>query len=414
MSDNKITVSLDEVNSAKVDSEINRQNIVGRMGDHQEKIRVNIGQSKPLNKQGAGFRKSIIYMALFGFIFSVMAWTAGEIIWKIQDDNPVNQLKEIFRYIHTEKPNMSNYELRQFLQRAKDNIPKYRNNEYLPDKIINMNQSDRIKLFEDTTNKIENLSTLNWVILGIFIAVGLSIAEGCVTKNMSLVKKNGFIAAVLGAIGGFIVSLFIDQIYRSLGGGSYVTLTVQQVFARSVGWGILGMFIAIAPGIVMKSGKKFMLGIAGGLVGGLIGGILFDPIIEISGSVGFARFINIVGLGVGAAVATVLLENIAKQGWLKVTAGLIAGKQFIIYRNPTVIGSSPKCEIYLFKDSQVAARHVAINNINGDFIVTSIGQATVLVNNIPIQQQKLKTGDSIKVGNTVCVFEARVLKNQNT
>ena len=147
-----------------------------------------------------------------------------------------------------------------------------------------------------------------------------------------------------------------------------------------------------------------------------MGGILFDPICFIFNNkeigVVVARFVNIVGLGVGVAIATVLLENIAKQGWLKVAAGLIAGKQFILYRNPTVIGSSPKCEIYLFKDPQIAAKHAAINNRNGDFIVTSIQNAPVFVNNVAIQQQRLKTGDQLKVGNTIFIFEARVLKKK--
>jgi hypothetical protein len=218
---------------------------------------------------------------------------------------------------------------------------------------------------------------------------------------------------LLGALGGFIVSLFINQIYNILGGGGGSdSITVKQVFARGVGWGILGAFVAIAPGIVMKSGKKFMLGIIGGAIGGIAGGILFDPISAIFGSVGFARFVNIVGLGVGAAVATVFLENIAKQGWLKVATGLIAGKQFILYRSPTVIGGSPKCEIYLFKDSQITAKHAAINNHNGEFIITSIEGAPIYVNNVLVKQQRLKTGDQVKIGNTIFIFEVKAIKNK--
>ena len=106
------------------------------------------------------------------------------------------------------------------------------------------------------------------------------------------------------------------------------------------------------------------------------------------------------------------LENIAKQGWLKVAAGVIAGKQFILYRNPTVIGSSPKCEIYLFKDPSIAPKHAAINNRNGDFLITAIEGATVLVNNSPVRQQKLKSGDQIKIGYTTFIFEDKALKKQ--
>ena len=221
--------------------------------------------------------------------------------------------------------------------------------------------------------------------------------------------------AILGGIGGFVVSLFIDDLYSSLQGsnGNFA----QQIIARGIGWSVLGAFLAIAPGIMMKSWKKMLLGLAGGAIGGLVGGILFDPICQLfkdspDTGVAIARFINVIGLGVGAAVATVLLENIAKQGWLKVAAGLIAGKQFILYRNPTVIGSSPKCEIYLFKDPQITPKHAAINNRNGDFIITAVEGAPVFVNNSPVRQQRLKTGDQIKIGNTIFIFEAKVLKKK--
>ena len=41
-----------------------------------------------------------------------------------------------------------------------------------------------------------------------------------------------------------------------------------------------------------------------------------------------------------------LIENVIKSGWFKVEEGVIAGKQFVLYRNPTYIGSSPlwSCE----------------------------------------------------------------------
>ena len=171
-----------------------------------------------------------------------------------------------------------------------------------------------------------------------------------------------------------------------------------------------GLFVAIAPGLIMKSWKKLGLGLAGGAIGGLLGGVLFDLICSLTGSGVPARCFNIIGLGLGAAVATALLENLAKQGWLRVATGVITGKQFILYRNPTIIGSSPKSEIYLFKDPTVAARHAAINGVGGNFLVTALGGATVLLNGRPIKQQVLKNGDQLRIGNTIFLFEARIIK----
>ncbi len=240
-------------------------------------------------------------------------------------------------------------------------------------------------------------------------SIGLSIAENLSNRNIASAVKNGFLGIFLGGIGGLLAPYIVEPVYRMLGGGH--SSIFQQIIARSVAWGFLGAFVAIAPGIMLRSGKKFALGLAGGAIGGFIGGCLFDIICFILGSDVPARFVNIMGLGIGAAVATVWLENIAKQGWLKVAAGLIAGKQFILYRNPTVIGSSPKCEIYLFKDPQISPKHAAINNRGGDFLITSIDNSPVFVNDQSVSQQKLSTGDRIRIGNTVFIFEAKVLKN---
>ena len=109
-------------------------------------------------------------------------------------------------------------------------------------------------------------------------------------------------------------------------------------------------------------------------------------------------------------MATALLEEAAKQGWLKVATGVITGKQFILYRNPTVIGSSPKAEIYLFKDPTVMPRHAAINGVGGEFLLTALNNSTVFLNGKPVRQQRLQTGDQIRVGNTIFLFGARRLK----
>lgn len=416
MADQKIKVSLDEVNSTQVDAELHRQDVAQRMAEHQEKIRLNFGGSgEMLGAKGGFFRKAMVYMAIFGLVFSILGWLLGEGPIRTANSNPVIQTQELIGYIVKEKPNITTAELKTVLKRIKENTPVLSNNEYLPDKFVDMSNDERTKLLEETVAEVRGFSILWYIILGAFISIGLAIAEGVVSRNITLVLRNGFLGAILGGIGGLVVSLFIDQLYNALR-GDVTTICLQQIFARAVGWGILGAFLAIAPGIMMRSAKKFFLGLAGGALGGLLGGILFDPICHIFGNsesaVAFARFVNVVGLGVGAAVATVFLENIAKQGWLKVAAGVIAGKQFILYRNPTVIGSSPKCEIYLFKDPSIAPKHAAINNRNGDFLITAIEGATVLVNNSPVRQQKLKSGDQIKIGYTTFIFEAKALKKQ--
>ena len=348
MADQKIKVSLDEVNSSRVDAELHRQDVTQRMAEHQEKIRLNFsGSGEMLGAKTGVFRNSLVYMTIFGTVSSILGWGFAELFMRAS--NEASSQEEAF-----------------------------------------------------------GLYWFWYMAFTSIISFGISIAESTVSKNIVASIKNGIGGIILGVIGGALAIFITEPLYHILGGGQ--ALTIQQIFARAVAWSFLGAFVAISPGIIMKSTKKFFLGLAGGAIGGFIGGALFDIICYMFGSDIPARFVNIVGLGVGAAVATAFLENVTKQGWLKVSAGIIAGKQFILYRNPTVIGSSPKCEVYLFKDPSIAPKHAAINNRNGDFLITAINGATVLVNNSPVKQQKLKTGDQIKIGYTTFIFEAKTLK----
>ena len=109
-----------------------------------------------------------------------------------------------------------------------------------------------------------------------------------------------------------------------------------------------------------------------------------------------------------AGVGTGLIENVAKSGWLRVVGGLIAGKQFIIYKNPTYLGSSPQCEIYLFKDPQVGPRHAAIHTVAGGYELEDLQSGTgTLVNSRPVSRVRLRNNDQVQVGATILLFQEK-------
>ncbi|HEY8668994.1 MAG TPA: FHA domain-containing protein, partial [Tepidisphaeraceae bacterium] len=216
----------------------------------------------------------------------------------------------------------------------------------------------------------------------------------------------------LGLIGGIAVSLFIENVYTYLH-GSGVPDMPHQLLARAVTWGVLGLFLAMAPGLVMRNFKKLSIGVVGGLLGGIVGGLLFDPVDHFTHNVLLARLVGTTTIGLVIGLSTGLIESVAKSGWLKVIEGLIAGKQFILYRNPTYIGSAPNCDIYLFKDHQVGRRHAAIHVVPGGFDLENLplGSAT-LVNSQPIARARLKHGDQIQIGNTVFTFQEKARAKQ--
>jgi hypothetical protein len=180
------------------------------------------------------------------------------------------------------------------------------------------------------------------------------------------------------------------------------------VFARATGWAVLGLFLAIAPGIVLFNIRRSIIGLAGGFTGGLLGGLLFDPIVLGTENVFISRFIAVVGIGVIAGLGTGFLESVAKTGWLKVVGGLIAGKQFILYKNPTLIGSSPQCEIYLFKDAQIAPQHAKIRRVpQGYEIQDQATKSGTFVNGTAIRRVYLKNNDQIQIGGTSFSFQEK-------
>ena len=170
---------------------------------------------------------------------------------------------------------------------------------------------------------------------------------------------------------------------------------------------MLGLFVTVGPGLVMRNGKKFAIGLLGGLVGGLAGGAAYDPI-YVNYNANVSRLVALLLIGIVAGAFTGLIEHAARTGWLKVTAGLIAGKQFILYRNPTFIGSGPECPIYLFKDPAVGRRHAAIHAVPGGFEVENLPiGADTLVNGRSVTRARLRNGDELQVGATRFRFQEK-------
>lgn len=409
MSDEKITISLEDVNSAQVDAEVKRQEIATRMAAHQATVQSTTSDAKRMNPSGL-FRRSIVYMAVFGLAASLVGWGLGEIAQYKCDNNPLVFYRQVVAAYIKLNPQATTWQFKSKCRELRNESDKFANNPYFDDGYLDAAERKQTQIRQRDESAIKVWNQLWYILIAMVVSLGLAIAEPVVSQNKRAVIINGALGVGLGCVGGFLVSLFVNGIYNFLGGGQDGSGFIQQMFARGVGWSILGLFIAIAPGLIMRSWKKFGLGLAGGAIGGLLGGLLFDLIGNLTGSGVPARCFNIIGLGLGAAVATALLENLAKQGWLRVATGVITGKQFILYRNPTIIGSSPKSEIYLFKDPTVAARHAAINGVGGNFLVTALGGATVLLNGQPIKQQMLKNGDQLRVGNTIFLFEARIIR----
>ncbi len=280
---------------------------------------------------------------------------------------------------------------------------------YLDERLNDAQKKLRIDAIEARNRGRAFISNvLAFGVSGMLIALALSIADPLVSRNIPSAIVNGSVGATLGIIGGIVVALFAEKMYHALGGQDGSITTGRQVFARAVQWGTVGFFITLGPGLVMRNAKKLLIGAIGGMIGGAIGGSLFDAIGKMTANPDLGWLVGLCSIGLLAGLAGALVETAARSGWLRVTAGLIAGKQFVLYRNPTFIGSSPDNQIYLFKDSNVGRRHAAIHIVKGGFELEDLplGVATT-VNGKSITRTRLRGGDQIQVGGTRFVFQEK-------
>jgi hypothetical protein len=405
----KISVSWDELHSTDVEQKIERQQAITKVRDHYR-------EAVPLNPgaQGGVMYHAAVYMALFGLLGGLLAFGVSELFGAVFPDHlqdirtitaqeqSIVSLRETGMITDTQKQIMLN-----------DLYAAYPDNDYvsaITDWLTDGATKQQLLMRRwEQYKMIHTVRQVIWhSIVGVFLAVALAIGDHVMGRNWRNVMINGSVAVLLGIAGGVLVSLFDNRIYAALGGDAAGVTFTRQMIARTVGWGILGLFLSIAPGIVLKSPKRLVIGLVGGFVGGVLGGMLFDPISVVVESGWMSRLIAIAAIGVIAGLGTGLIETVAKTGWLKIEQGLIAGKQFILYRNPTYIGASPQCEIYLFNDPQIGPQHAAIHLLGGGFEIEDLNDASqTKVNGKPITRARLRHGDRVAIGGTTIVFKEK-------
>jgi hypothetical protein len=242
------------------------------------------------------------------------------------------------------------------------------------------------------------------------LCVGFGIAESVVERSAKKALIRGGISLPLGVVLGFVFE-FIAGIIYTIGISICVELGAQTErnpalwIARGIAWMVFGAAGGVVYGIVGLSGKKMLYGVLGGVIGAGFGGILFDPIALLThgGAPSRAVGFGLVGLATGVGVG--LVESALKDRWLYVTAGPLAGKQFILYKPRTVMGSDQSCDIYLFKDTNILKEHALVELAGSRIMLRTIGQT--YVNGQPVRQQVLTNGAVVQIGRYAFRYQER-------
>ncbi len=264
---------------------------------------------------------------------------------------------------------------------------------------------------------------LLFAIVGGCVGLTLGATDGVVCRLPRRALLGGIIGLLVGFIGGLLSGILANLAYAPLNqlamnqasGVNDLTLFgfVIQMIGRSLGWMLAGMTMGLGQGIALRSTRLLLYGFLGGIVGGLIGGLLFDPIdlILLGGvkpSSHWSRLVGIVAVGASVGLMIGLVELLARDAWLRMLEGPLAGKEFLIFKDRVQLGSSHRAEIYLFNDPQVAGIHATIRAMGEQCEIENLSaEYPTEVNGRRFHRTRLRHGDRITLGKTVLLFQQR-------
>ncbi len=234
-----------------------------------------------------------------------------------------------------------------------------------------------------------------------FLCFGFSVAESIAERSLQKALIRGLLSLALGLVFSVVFMIAGGLVYRTgmeicgaMGIESYRNPAVWV--ARSFAWMVFAAASGLVYGLVDRSVKKGRFGVLGAVIGGGIGGILFDPISFLTKSGGPSRGVGFGLIGLAAGVAIGIVESALKDRWIYVAGGPLAGKQFILYKPVTTIGSNQQNDIYLFKDTSILPQHGSIEVRGAQTILRAVGP--IFVSGQPIKSRVLTSGDLIQIG----------------
>ncbi len=233
------------------------------------------------------------------------------------------------------------------------------------------------------------------------MCVGFIVAEGLLERASLKMLRRALLSLFLGAVLGFLLNRLGDIIFHiALTYCSAAALKADSLsvwVARGLAWAVLGIAGGIVYGVVGQSIRKAAYGVLGGALGAALGGVIFDPIALVTHGGAPSRAIGFCLLGLTTGSAMGLVESAFKNRWLYVTVGPLAGKQFILYKSVTTIGSDHDCDIYLFKDRDIEPDHAILELRASCLYLKANGVVTVSGEQVR-GEQMIDSGAEIQIG----------------
>ncbi|MEO7734101.1 MAG: FHA domain-containing protein [Kofleriaceae bacterium] len=263
------------------------------------------------------------------------------------------------------------------------------------------------------------------------IAFGLLFSEGLTTRNWIRMTERSLLGTFLATlftllsfVPAGLVWMISNHIMQAEVGhhSEALVVTIKDVSAssfllfaacRSAAWACIGAATGLGMNLVRATRTQLRNSVIGGALGGAFGGLFFDPIDRFFGSSMFAgsgasRLVGLVAVGLSIGIFVALVERLARDAWLRVRTGPLAGKSFILYKTPTIVGSAPKSDIYLYKDAEIDPAHASIHRVGTTYEIEDMAtRMGTSVAGSKIRRRRLVSGDQIVIGSTILDFEER-------
>ena len=252
--------------------------------------------------------------------------------------------------------------------------------------------------------------------IGVLLGVADTLLSGTLGQWGKVVGVGLLVGILSGVIGGALGMLLFGPLY--VFPAKNPLDFIRNVFARGVGWAIIGAMAGTAPGWRKWSVRVGRNGFIGGLIGGLIGGAAFEIVpyllVGLSSPGIAARLFGFAITGTMIGLFIALVSELFKEAWIRVIVGRNEGKEFLIEKEETRIGRFELSDIPLFGDPSVARTHAVLAAQGGGrFFLRDTGEspAGVLVNGQRIAgESQVRNGDQIQLGGKLLVFYERFTK----
>lgn len=262
-------------------------------------------------------------------------------------------------------------------------------------------------------------------IIGLCIGAGVAVANALSGVSPRDALKGLILGVIVGAAGGMMGFFIGDRLYGPFfaiaeatksdpnGPPSFLGFLVKLI-GRSLGWGLLGLFLGLAPGLATQSTRKLSNGAIGGFFGGCLGGfvlgIITAPGMPVPGTLGRMISFTLTGAAIGLFIG--LIEELTKRAWLVHLRGRNEGKEFQIFKPETVVGRNELIDIPVFGDPDVEMRHFIIKADESKHTLQDCGTTSgTTVNGQKVQQQVLRDGDIIQIGFTKFLFRDKATRS---